>query len=254
MKKGPEAAEIYVDLFAIAIVLAREPDVRADAVDNFLLFVEKIIKDSNSHLDRFMPVVNIAFNIVKNFQDDYFMLFARSYYQIDRLAETLLGKISKAAVPDYEAVNEVLRRYYKKTFEYWTSEEDPLEWFEREAEIDGQAEGLEPLFFDISQGRIREWTEGLHEISEIKTVSRPKKALSELLQLPGYKSFRGHLSRHSQKASFRRGAERPGQAMEAAVPLSHHEHRRAVHDPRGIAQGHQSHLELADRKREAMEI
>ena len=187
-EKGPQAAEIYVDLFAIAIVLAREPDVRADAVDNFLLFVEKIVKDSNSHLDRFMPVVNIAFNIVKNFQDDYFMLFARSYYQIDRLAETLLGKITDAAAPDYEAVNEVLRRYYKKTLEYWASEEEPLEWFEREAEIDGQTEGLEPLFLDISRERIGEWAERLNEISEIKPFAS-KKVLSELLQLPGYKSF-----------------------------------------------------------------
>ena len=39
--RGPEAAQIYVDIFAIAIVLAREPEVRADAADNFLLFLDR---------------------------------------------------------------------------------------------------------------------------------------------------------------------------------------------------------------------
>ena len=243
-----------MDLFAIAIVLAKEPDVRADAVDNFLLFVEKILKDSELPFGKVHAGCQyIAFNIVRNFQDDYFMLFARSYYQIDRLAETLLARISEAAVPDYEAVNEVLLRYYKNDVCILGFRRRPFGVVRKRGGNRRLGGGARPFVsIDISRGRISELTQGLEEISEMKPFAS-KKVLSNLLQLPGYKSFVGHLSRHAQEASFRRRCQRPGQAMEAAVSLSHYEHHRAVHDSRGVPQGHQPHPELADRKREAVE-
>ncbi|MEA3428730.1 MAG: hypothetical protein U9Q84_05875, partial [Thermodesulfobacteriota bacterium] len=51
--KGPDAAAILVNIFNDAIVSESKIEIRTDAADNLLLFLQKIIKDSGRDIKRF---------------------------------------------------------------------------------------------------------------------------------------------------------------------------------------------------------
>jgi pyruvate,orthophosphate dikinase len=80
--KGHEAAALFVNIFATAIKSSDEKDTKADGADNLLLFLQKIIKDSGPDIKRFMPVINDSFDHIRNYNDEIFFLFIKSFYQI----------------------------------------------------------------------------------------------------------------------------------------------------------------------------
>ncbi len=186
---GPEAANIYLDIFTIAIEHSKKAEVRADAVDNFLLFMEKILKDSGSELPRFIPVVNSAFEKINNYPDEIFFLFIKSFYQLNRLAEYLLNHDGFAGVsPNYPIINQVLLKYYHHTYSYWLSEDDPQEWFQKEIEYKNDPLFLTDLFSEISHERLMRLKAKVENIPETETLGT-QIALDNLITLPGYKQF-----------------------------------------------------------------
>ena len=76
IKKHPQgafAAGIYINIFTDAIQSTADKGIRTDAVDNLLLFLQKIITDAGSDIERFMPVVNDCFNQISDYpQKDFF--------------------------------------------------------------------------------------------------------------------------------------------------------------------------------------
>jgi pyruvate, orthophosphate dikinase len=187
--QGPKAANIYVDIFNIAIEHAKKAEVRADAIDNFLLFIEKILKDSGPELPRFISVVNGAFEKINDYQDDLFFLFIKSFYQLNRLAENILNNDDLAGVsPNYNVINRVLLRYYQYTYLYWLSEDDPQKWFEKEAELKSDPNILNDLFVDISHAKLTELKMEVDNILQNTPVGT-RGALTQMLELPGYKQF-----------------------------------------------------------------
>jgi pyruvate,orthophosphate dikinase len=64
---GPDAADLFVNIFSEAIELSNDMGVKAEAADNMLLFLEKVIKDSGSDLKKFAPMLNSSFNIIINY-------------------------------------------------------------------------------------------------------------------------------------------------------------------------------------------
>ncbi len=185
--KGPEAIEIFVDIFAVAIEQTRGRDVRTEAVDNFLLFLEKIINDAGSEFKRFVPALNNAFRIIAQFRDSYFFLFVKSFYQLDRIAESFLKKVENLS-PGFMAINQVLLRYYQETCAYWLKEDDPQSWLQKEAEDLSLPEEFVSIFENISHAKILKIKAELDNISRIKPFGTCQ-VLSRMLELPGYKCF-----------------------------------------------------------------
>ena len=101
--KGPEAARLFVEIFTRAIESKSDIEVRADAVDNFLLFIQKIIKESGADFKRFKPIIDDAFDRIRNYEEEDFFLFVKSFYQIRKLAEALLS-YSSEITDDCESV------------------------------------------------------------------------------------------------------------------------------------------------------
>ena len=186
---GPEAANIYVDIFTLAIEHAQKTDDRADAIDNFLLFIEKVIKDSGPELPRFIPVVNSAFEKINNYHGDFFFLFVKSFYQINRIAEKILDNVEKEGVsPNYKVINQVLLRYFQKTYSYWLSEDDPQQWFEKEIEYKSDVEVLDDLFANISHARLNEYKKKVESLTQARPFGT-QNVLKQMLEMPGYKHF-----------------------------------------------------------------
>jgi pyruvate,orthophosphate dikinase len=185
--KGPDAAKLFVDIFVNAIQLTNDDQIRVDAVDHLLLFLQKIIKDSGSDLERFIPALNDSFDRISNFSDEHFFLFVKSFYQVDELA-TMLLKNSSGITIDYEAINLLLSKYFTSTYFYWLSEGDPERWLEREAEGIEQLDDLGKYFEDISHNKIKQLKTELDSIATSKHVA-PGDVLKKLLSLPGYNRF-----------------------------------------------------------------
>jgi len=112
--KGPDTARLIVDIFTEAIESAGDIEVKTDAADNLLLFMQKIIKDSGDRLEQFLPVLNESFKRIQCYKGDDFFLFLKSFYQVKRLAEAFL-KASAGVKVDFEEINSLLFKYFKAT-------------------------------------------------------------------------------------------------------------------------------------------
>ena len=184
---GPQSVELLVEIFVDAIESASDKAVQSDAVDNSLLFLQKIIKDSGPSIETFLPIINTTFDRIRQFPDDFFDLYIRSYYAVNRLAGAYLKRVPESYV-DYTAINLLLIRYCQSTFNYWLNESDPQAWFEREAaEIDG-ASKFDELFRSISHRQLKEWQGTLDQVIQDKAYTT-RDVLANLLNFPGFNQF-----------------------------------------------------------------
>ncbi|MAF32998.1 MAG: PEP/pyruvate-binding domain-containing protein [Desulfobacterales bacterium] len=181
---GENAARLFFDIFSHAIQSTTHLDVKSDAVDNYLLFLQKIIKDAGSDFKKFEPLINGAFQEIRNFEDRYFFFFVKSYYQIKRLAEFLLD-YSSGTISNFESINLLLIKYFQHTYAYWLKEIDPQFWFEEEAGEIPDKKILQEIFNDISHKRIKQWDVQLTQLAQGKNITS-RDILNDLLSLPGY--------------------------------------------------------------------
>ena len=177
--KGPEAARLYIDIFFQAIDSSRDEKLRINASDNLLSFIQKVIKDAGTDLFRFLPVLDYAFDRIRHYPKETFVLFVKSFYQLNRL-----GRSYSQAVPSgsgFTAINYLLIKYFRYTYDYWLEQVDPLGWFEKES---GKA-GLDKIFKPISHKHLKACQERLESIVRASDDSS-KTILDRLVELPGY--------------------------------------------------------------------
>ncbi len=165
-------------------------DDRTDAVDNLLLFLQKIIKETDKELKRFIPVLDDAFNRIRNYEDEYFVLFVRSFYQIKKLAELLSEYCERSNVhcQSFKDINLLLIKYLKYSYTYWLSEENPQRWFEEEAsEIINVPQSLNGIFKEISHEQIKKWESMLEQIIQDKRETfETDEIIQSIEDFPGY--------------------------------------------------------------------
>jgi len=187
--KGPDAALLFVDIFTSAIESECPIPIKADAADNLLLFLQKIIKDSDKEIERFMPVINDSFHRIRNYKEEHFLLFVKSYYQLKKLAEALLQACQQNApeseiIHDFKAVNLLLMKYFENTYSIWLNAEDPQGWFEKETCGICDSVKCDEIFRDISHNRLAKLKSDLNRIVQEKNTGSIE-VLSKLLEMPG---------------------------------------------------------------------
>ena len=77
--EGAQAASLFIEVFADTLVETSHAEIRIDAADNLLLLLQKIIKDAGDRFETFLPVVNAAFDRIRNLRQSDFFLFVKSY-------------------------------------------------------------------------------------------------------------------------------------------------------------------------------
>jgi pyruvate,orthophosphate dikinase len=182
--KGPTAANLLSDIFFDAVKSDVEMEVKVDAIDNLQLFLLKVVKESDSALETFLPFINDVFLRIANLSDDLFVLFTRSYYQINRLAETFLNCAPKTDGV-FDAINRLLIKFYKFTYDYWLTESDPQAWFEAEVSEIEPHNAFGEFFKIISHPQLEDWKHQLDGIANAQAL-KSNKVLTALLELPGY--------------------------------------------------------------------
>ena len=182
--QGVEAARCFLEILSDAIAAECALTIKMDAVDNLLLFLQKLIKDSDEALDRFFPVICQSFQVIQNFPDDIFLLFVKSHYQIKKLGELFLESSQNVDVDSFD-LNQLIFRYFQTTYGYWLSEKDPQAWFEEEVEAPESQYDWGVFFDDISHHTIADWERDLSAIIEANNLSQ-KERTTRLIQLTGY--------------------------------------------------------------------
>ena len=127
--------------------------------------MQTLLKDADDEIERFAPVINACFDRIRGFSEDNFRLFVRSYYQINKIADVLLSGPGNYPT-DYGAINRLLIKNYRHTYDYWLSEADPLEWIRAETGEANLPDDLEKLFVDILHTDILREKEKLAKIDD----------------------------------------------------------------------------------------
>lgn len=190
--EGPRAAALYMDIFLDAIHSTTNSDVLRDAVDNLLLFIQKTAKDAGcDHIERFMPVLDNAFQHIRALDDPLFFLFVTSYYRMEKIGEELILHTKEIAL-NLKELNALLFKYFQFTYAYWLGIEDPMEWFEKQVAQVENRDRLLDIFETVSHRQIEALQVGLEGIAHIDfsgAVDKRLYQLSQLLTLPGYSHF-----------------------------------------------------------------
>ncbi len=182
--RGPDAVKLYMDIFLDAIIHSADRDVKSDAADHFLLYVQRVIQESREELPRFLDVLDHGFERILHLEEADFFFFTRSFYSIHRLAEEL--RRHGAPLTTHSRINPLLVRYLETTYRYWLGREDPRRWFCRELGLDAKQLGdLAGVFDPVSHRQLSENESRLRYLIGDQGLA-PEARLENLLALPGY--------------------------------------------------------------------
>ena len=182
--RGDEAARLLIGIFQDAIQAECLPSIKMDAVDNLLLYLQKIIKESKEAGDTFAPLVMAAFRDIRTYDYETFFLFVKSFYQLKRLAGVFRENMHTEEM-DYTELNLLLVRYLDHTYSFWIMQKDPSIWFEEEVEMLGPGKEWLNIFKDISRERFGSFKESLDRLA-LHANSQSVGLLEELVKLQGY--------------------------------------------------------------------
>ncbi len=181
---GPQAAGLLVDIYAQIMESEASSDVKSDAIDNLLLFIQKIIKDEGSEIERFLPEVEKTFQYLHSLPDDLFDVFVRSYYPINRLADNFLNATRQSNL-HFRPLNLLLIKYFQYTYDYWRTEGDPQSWLAKEASGIDSTDNFEAFFRNISHWQLDQWKRQIEEVQQQEDLESAE-VLERLLELPGF--------------------------------------------------------------------
>ncbi len=183
-EKGPEAARTMAEIFFEVIESDVGDGIRADAVDNLLLYIQRITSDAKKDFPAFLPVLTYAFNRIKTYSGDRFFMFVKSYYQLKKTAQ-LFELHGKEYPLDHTDLNRLLIKYFRRTFHYWLKEKDPFAWFREEVEDIVDEKQLAACFKGISHRFIRSSEKQLDAL-ETSNRKDQKAVFDRLMKLPDF--------------------------------------------------------------------
>ena len=162
--RGVEAADAMVGIFTEVIDANVDEDVRADAVDNLLLYLQQIIGNARDRLNDFIPVLENAFRYIADCPDEPFFLFVKSFYPIKRIVR-MLGDQQSAATIDYTVLNRLLCRTCRTTYDFWRDLKDPWESFQAAAGTLNDPDRVQACFTDISHAVLDDLNDRLDQVT-----------------------------------------------------------------------------------------
>ncbi len=185
--KGPEAAQIFADIFLRAIAENENRGIQEDAAEDLLLFVHHVLTDAADETPRFLPVFKNILAQTLDLSGTEFHLFVTSYFQPDKLARRLI-KIGTEENRDNETLNRFLVRFYDHSLSYWLELEDPLVWIQQEASQSDYRNLAEQLINDTSHQKFFAWKEALLSMAREEPIGSIE-LTKQLVTLPGYKDI-----------------------------------------------------------------
>jgi len=184
---GDKALSLFVDIFLEAFNAETTVTVKTTSADNLMLFLQHLVKESDAEFNRFLPVIQNAFNKIEAYDDEAFYYFVRSYYQPDKIAKSLLEKLTDNS-DALKPINRMLVKFYSYSFDYWMNQEDMLLWIGKSLEINKLDKNLQAILKEVSYEKIASWQADLKKIAHALDKD-PAKTTQKLIRLVSYQGF-----------------------------------------------------------------
>jgi pyruvate, orthophosphate dikinase len=196
---GDKALDLFVDIFLKAFESDSNLKIKTGAVDNLMLFLQHIVKNSNDDLTRFLPVIEKAVFKIESCENQEFYFFVKSYYQPDKIAKILLDCLENDA-KIFRSINRFLIKFYKYSFSYWLNQDDPIAWVGQSIDTSQLPPDLNRILQDVSHSKINLWQKNLETITlawnqignraENRTEAQTQHQITTLLvKLVSYQEF-----------------------------------------------------------------
>lgn len=154
------------------------------AIDGLLFYLEKILIDGNNDVGKYASVFNECFIKLSRLTDEKFILLVKNPHQLKKLGQILIERLPSDF--DIAEFNQLLLRFFLKSYEYFLSGYDPLNWFTQTKDYTlskDEYKTLEELLYLVSHTNLKELI--LH-LNNIKKFQDQVLLLRELLSMPGY--------------------------------------------------------------------
>jgi pyruvate,orthophosphate dikinase len=220
-EKGPVAASLFVDIFLDTITESQDTTVYQDGADNLLLYIQKIINEANDNLADFLPVIEHGLTEINSLDDERFLLFVKSFYQINRIISPLAEMTDDDGV--LTSANNLIIRYLNRSYDFWAGHKDPMEWFINEVGLPDEAKkDLDEIFDKVSHVELKKLLKTLEE--DINALKDDKKLLlRELIMLPD--TGRSQIITERSPGCFLKRVKKQARTiLEAHLSVSHNEH------------------------------
>jgi len=205
---GEAALALFIDIFTASFESDSSLKIKTGAADNLMLFLQHIVKESDQEIKRLLPVIEKALKRIEAYEEKEFYFFVRSYYQPDKIAESLLGCIKDHSTI-FKSLNRFLVKFYESSFNYWLKQEDPMTWVGLCMDINQLDDDLLHILQEVSHKKILRWLKEFEAI--IQTLDQaPRRATQELTNLVGYQAFVNRIWAVPQKIMAKRGDDIKG--------------------------------------------
>ncbi len=184
---GDKALALFVDILLKAFESNSNLKIKTGAADNLMLFLQHIVKNSETELDRFLPVIEKAVQKIESFEGEDFYFFVKSYYQPDKIAKIMFDNLKEDATV-FKSINRLLIKFYNYSFDYWLDQDDPISWVGQSIDTNLLTPGLSKILKDVSHGKIRTWQKDL-EAATKRSDQNWKLTTRNLTNLVGYQEF-----------------------------------------------------------------
>ena len=194
---GDKALSLFVDIFLKAFESDSNLKIKTSAVDNLMLFLQHIVKDSKDELNRFLPVIEKAVLKIESFEGENFYFFVKSYYQPDKIAKNLLDHLENDALI-FKSISQLLIKFYESSFDYWLHQDDPVYWIGLSIDTDQLTPGLKKILDNVSHAKIKLWQKNLEAITK-KPDQNWGQTTRDLTKLVGFQEFVSQIREVPQK-------------------------------------------------------
>ncbi|MBU4130925.1 MAG: pyruvate, phosphate dikinase [Proteobacteria bacterium] len=190
---GRKALELFADIFITAFESRSDEEIRAAAVDNLMLVLHHIAKESGDEMSRFFPVMEKEVLRIYSYEDKDFHFFVSSYYQPDRLAQVLLENLETNRKTNNDgtvflALNRLLVKFYTASFAFWLSQDDPVEWMRENIDEWRLNESIIEILDAVSHSRLGSWQARLEDLVQTHDLGSSD-TTAQLIRLTGYRDF-----------------------------------------------------------------
>ncbi len=188
-EKGPDAFRLFSRLFFEALEdCRRNPTLLNQVVGAKLAWIDKMITLFNrKDLGRFEAPLNEMFHQIERLdrEDEEIIIYiVHGQHSVKKIATRLVEiKEQGEVVFDYLPLASLLRTVFRKNYQYWLQEDDPLPWFKEHCRILEKDEDCASLFGEISHAAMREH---IRVLESIDLAVDPISALGLMLEMPGH--------------------------------------------------------------------
>ncbi len=181
-EKGIDVIKTIINILFEAIN-QKEQSIQQPAIDSLIFYLEKILIDGTHDLSKYAPIFNECFMKLNKLPDDRFLLIVINPRQLTKLAKLLHDKLSSNL--NTKDLNRLLMRFLLKTYDYFLTEQDPINWIKDLNNLLSTEEHktLENLFYPVSHKNLEEL---ISHINGFQKHPDQTFILRELLNMPGY--------------------------------------------------------------------